>query len=178
MARTAPQKQAAKRRASKGRASRVRTTRSAVLRRPPEKGLQRLQHNARGMWRDSLELSPLWILLFVLVSTWCLLPRQVFFVPTVEAGSTAGRTYIADTDLSVPNEAQTEALQQRARDEVLPVYDFDRAIEADRRRELAQLFEAGRTALAPPVERHTVVERQTTPEADWARRAPARRPST
>ena len=105
--------------------SKRRSTRTAVMRRPPEKGLPRLQHNVRGLWRDSLELSPLWIVLFVLASTWCLLPRQVFFVPMVEAGSIAARTYIADQDLSVPNEAQTEVMQRRARDEVLPVYDFD-----------------------------------------------------
>ncbi len=127
-----------------------RGTRTGVLRRPPEKGLPRLQHSLRRAWRQSLELSPLWIVLFVLVSTWCLLPRRVFFVPPVEAGAIAPRTYIADRDLSVPNDAETRALQKRVRDDVLPVYDFDRAIEADRRRQLAQLFEAGRAALAPP----------------------------
>ena len=146
MGKAKSQKPGSKRRASPNRASRGRATRTAVMRRPPEKGLPRLQHNMRGMWRDSLELSPLWIVLFVLVSTWCLLPRQVFFVPTVEAGSIAGRTYIADKDLSVPNEAQTEALQRRARDEALPVYDFDRGLEVEVRRQLAELFAAGRAA--------------------------------
>ncbi len=129
-----------------------RSTRTGVLRRPPEKGWPRLQYNVRRAWRGSLELSPLWIVLFVLASTWCLLPRWVFFVPAVEPGSIAARTYIADDDLSVPNESATQAVQRRARDEVLPVYDFDRSIEADRRRQLAQLFEAGRLALAPPQE--------------------------
>lgn len=137
---------------TKKQSSKRRATRTGVMRRPPEKGLPRLQYNLRRRWRNSLELSPLWIVLFVLAATWCLLPRQVFFVPTVEAGSIATRTYIADKDLSVPNEAQTEVLQQRARDEVLPVYDFDRAVEADRQRDLAQFFEAGRAALAPSEE--------------------------
>ncbi len=127
-----------------------RSTRTGVLRRPPEKGWPRLQHKLRRAWRGSLELSPLWIVLFVLASTWCLLPRWVFFAPVVEPGSIAARTYIADDDLSVPNESATLAVQRQARDEVLPVYDFDRAVEADLRRQLAQLFEAGRMALAPP----------------------------
>ena len=129
-----------------------RSARSAMLRRPPKKGLPRIQHQLRRSWRELLERSPLWIVLFVLVSTWCLLPRQFFFSPPVESGAIAGRTYIATEDLSVPNESATRAVQQRARDEVLPVYDFDRAIEADARSQLAQLFEAGRAALAPPAE--------------------------
>ncbi|MEM7584442.1 MAG: HDIG domain-containing metalloprotein [Acidobacteriota bacterium] len=127
-----------------------RAARSAVLRRPPEKGLPRLQHNLRSSWRELLEKSPLWILLFVLIATWCLLPRRVFFVEPVEPGSIATRTYIADEAISVTNESATRRLQERAREEVLPVYDFDRAIGADARRQLAQLFEAGRLVLAPP----------------------------
>ncbi len=126
-----------------------RSTRTGVLRRPPEKGWPRLLYKMRQTWRAGLELKPLWIVLFVSVSTWCLLPRWVFFVPTVEPGSIATRTYLADEDLSVPNESATRAVQTQARDEVLPVYDFDRAVEADLRRQLAQLFEAGRSALAP-----------------------------
>ncbi len=137
---------------SQGSGSGKRAARSAMLRRPPKKGLPRLQHQLREGWRELLERSPLWIVLFVLASTWCLLPRQLFFVPLVESGAIAARTYIAAEDLSVPNESATRALQQRVREEVLPVYDFDRAIEADARRQLAQLFEVGRAELAPPAE--------------------------
>lgn len=137
---------------SRGSGTGKRGPRSAMLRRPPKKGIPRLQHQLRKGWRELLERSPLWIVLFVLASTWCLLPRQLFFEPKIVSGTIAGRTYIAADDLSVPNEPATRALQQRARDEVLPVYDFDRAIEADARRQLAQLFEAGRAALAPSAE--------------------------
>ncbi len=127
-----------------------RSTRTGVLRRPPAKGLPRLQYKLRQTWRASLELNPLWVVLFVSVSTWCLMPRWSFFVPEIEPGSIATRTFIAAGDLSVPNESATRAVQARARDEVLPVYDFDRAVEVDLRRQLAQLFEAGRAALEPP----------------------------
>ena len=129
-----------------------RATRTGVLRRPPAKGLPRLQYKLRQGWRASLELNPLWMVLFLLVSTWCLMPRWSFFVPEVEPGAIATRTFIAADDLSVPDESATLAVQTRARDEVLPVYDFDRAVEADLRRQLAQLFEAGRVALTPPVD--------------------------
>ena len=127
-----------------------RSTRTGVLRRPPEKGLPRLQYVVRRTWRRGLELNPLWVVLFVVASTWCLLPQWVYFVPTVEPGSIAARTYIADENLSWPNESATHALQEQARDEVLPLYDVDRAVEADLRRQLSQLFEAGRAELAPP----------------------------
>ncbi len=131
-----------------GRAAGSRSARSGVLRRPPAKGLPRLRHNLRCWWQAALERSLLWVLLFVAVSTWSLLPRQAFLVPRVEAGSIAGRTYIADRDLSLTDEAATRNLQQGARDEALPVYDFDRGFEAERRRQLGELFEAGRAAFS------------------------------
>ncbi len=138
-----------------------RGTRHAVMRRPPEGRLPRMQHSLRRWWRNLLEQSPLWIVLFVLISTWCLLPDRIFFEERVEPGTIAARTYIADQDLSVPNEEATRELQEQAREKVLPVYDFDRSIEADRRRQLAVLFETGRLALAPPPE-----SSEDSPEAD------------
>ncbi len=154
-----------------------RSTRTGVLRRPPEKGLPRLQYLVRRAWRRCLELNPLWVVLFVLASTWCLLPQWVYFVPTVEPGSIAGRTYIADADISVPNESATRAVQAQARDEVLPVYDFDRAVEADLRRQLAQLFEAGRAALAPPEEETpAAATAEPTPPAKLRELPPATAP--
>ena len=137
---------------SQGQDTPRRSTRNAVLRRPPETRLARLQHNLRRSWRSLLERSPLWIVLFVLVSTWCLLPARLLFEELVEPGTIATRTYIADQELSVPNEEATRQLQEQAREKALPVYDFDRSIEADRRRQLAQLFDAGRLALAPETE--------------------------
>ena len=73
----------------------TRGVRSTVLRRPPKKGWPRLLHRLRCWWRDLLEVSPIWVLLFVLVSTWSLLPRRTFFVPRVEPGTIAARTFIA-----------------------------------------------------------------------------------
>ena len=69
-----------------------RSARSAVVRRPPARGWPRLRHRALCWWQETLERSPVWVLIFVAVSTWALLPRQAFLVPRVEAGSIAGRT--------------------------------------------------------------------------------------
>ena len=127
--------------------SNVRTTRSGVLRRPPARGWPKFKHTLRQRWRRLLETCPVWIALFAAVATWCLLPRTAFLVPKVEEGTIASRTYLADRDLSIPNEAATLDLQQKAEAQVPPVYDLDRSIELERRRQLASLFEAGRAAL-------------------------------
>ncbi len=127
--------------------------RDGVLRRPPAKGLPRLQHQLRRRWRRLLEASPVWVVLFMLIATWCLLPERAVLVPKVAAGSIAARTYTAERDLSVANEAATRELQMSAEQGVLPVYDFDRGVEADHRRQLAELFETGRRIFqGPPVE--------------------------
>jgi putative nucleotidyltransferase with HDIG domain len=107
-----------------------------------------LKHNVRRYWNRALEACPVWIALFVTVVTWCLLPRNAFLVPQVEEGSIANRTFIADRDLSIPNEAATSSLQQQAEEKVPSVYDFDTSSELERRRQLSALFEAGRAALA------------------------------
>lgn len=117
-------------------------------RRRPTKGLPKLQHDLRQGWRRVLEVCSLWLVVFIGVSTWSLLPRSAFLVPRVEAGSIAGRTILADADLSVTNESATEVLQRQAEEAVPPIYDFDTELLPDRRQQLAALFEAGRAASA------------------------------
>lgn len=139
-----------------------RATRTAVLRRPPAKGLPRLLHQLRSGWRRLLEISPFWVVMFLLVSTWCLLPRRAFFVPRAEAGSIADRTYVADRDLSIPDQDATLLLQQGARENVLPIYDFNRSRALERRSDLAALFQAGRALLAETADK---AERKPTGRA-------------
>ena len=119
---------------------------SSGPRRRPTEGLPKLQHDVRMAWRRVLELWILWLVIFVVVSTWSLLPRSAFLVPRVEEGSIASRTILADADLSVPNESATAVLQRQAQEAVPPIYDFDTELLAERRQQLAALFEAGRAA--------------------------------
>lgn len=137
------------RKVGKNRGGNGRSGRTGVLRRPPQEGLPRLRHALRQSWLSLLEACPVWLVFFVLVGTWCLLPRSAFFAPRVEAGSVASRTYIATRDLAVPNEEATRLLQQQARERVPAVYDLSKGLTLERRRQLATLFEAGRAALAP-----------------------------
>lgn len=122
-------------------------TRSAMIRRPPSGGLPLLRLRTRRFWRDLLERRSLWITLFVLVGTWALLPQRLLYVPSLEPGEVADRTWIADRDLQVENEEQTQNLRQQARERVLPIYDLDRSAEDERRGRLATLFAAGRQLL-------------------------------
>lgn len=131
----------------KGRGGNARPGRTGALRRPPQDGLPKALHALRQGWKSVLEICPLWLVLFLLAGTWCLLPRSAFFAPRVEAGTVATRTYIATRQLSVPNEEATRLLQQQAREKVPSVYDFNRGLVVERRRQLATLFEAGRAAM-------------------------------
>ncbi|MEM8964353.1 MAG: HDIG domain-containing metalloprotein [Acidobacteriota bacterium] len=113
------------------------------------------QRLRRG-WLGLMLRPSVWVALFVVAGTWALLPRPIFFAPAVDAGSIATRTYIATETLTVADDEATAALQERARGEVLPVYDFDRELEVRRREQLAALFTTGRE----------IVERETTAPVD------------
>ncbi|MEM9555878.1 MAG: HDIG domain-containing metalloprotein [Acidobacteriota bacterium] len=125
-----------------------RATRSAVMRRPPTGGWPLWRHRLRRGWRELLETPWPWLILFALVAVFCMLPQRVLLLPDVDAGQIAPRTYVADRDIVVIDQAATAEIQERARQEQLPIYDADRSIESERRRDLAALFAAGR-ALEP-----------------------------
>lgn len=109
---------------------------------------RRLGRRTDRIWRRLLDSAPLWILLFVLVGLWLSTPREALFVPRVDPGSIAGRDYVAPRDLLVPDEETTLEKRQRAREEVLAVYDFDAGAVEERVRDLGRLFEAGRRIAA------------------------------
>lgn len=128
-----------------------RTTRNTGLRRAHDSRLGRFLHRMGEGWGALLEVSPFWIVLFLAVATWSLLPRTQFFIPKLVPGEIAGRTILAERDLTVADEAETRRVQARVRQEVRPVYDLDRGLEAVRRLQLAELFTAGRSLLADRV---------------------------
>jgi putative nucleotidyltransferase with HDIG domain len=81
------------------------------------------------------------------VGTWSLLPAGLFFVPAVEPGTIAGRDFVAPEELLVPDEEAAQEKQRRAREDVLPVYDYDPAVWTEVDGALAALFAAGRREL-------------------------------
>lgn len=96
-------------------------------------------------WRRLLEMPSLWLVVFVVLCGWALAPRAWVFAPDVGVGMIADRDYIAPEDLLVPDDESTQARQQRARDEVLPVYDFDP--EPPTSGQISTLFARGRELL-------------------------------
>ena len=101
----------------------------------------------------------------MLVGTWALAPSRPWgLAPQATAGSIASRDFVAPHDALVLDGEATAAKQQRTRDEVLPVYDFDPAA-ATRRWTSSSLF----ARLAPRVA-------QDLAEPSRRRSRPARQP--
>jgi putative nucleotidyltransferase with HDIG domain len=121
------------RRESTARLALLRASRTAKLRR----------WLGTGHWRRALEAPWIWVGLLLLLGTWALAPGAVFS-RRVTPGSVAGHDYVAPRDLLLNEEAATAAKQEQARQKVLPVYDLDSAVSAQRDRQLEELFAEGR----------------------------------
>ncbi len=102
----------------------------------------------RDLWDRALEMPFLWLALFLVLGAWCLLPGAFLFTHRVEPGTIAERDYIASRDLLLLDRNATQAKQQKERDAVLPLYDFDPGAFQDSDRKLADLFGLGRRLLA------------------------------
>jgi putative nucleotidyltransferase with HDIG domain len=115
-----------------------------VVGRPAQSRLNRLACWIQDAWRRTLELRFLWILVYLLVGTWALMPRFEAVGRPVVAGDIAAREYIATQDLMVPDQATTAERRRQAREAVLAVYDRDVALRASVDRGLETLFRTGR----------------------------------
>ena len=122
--------------------------RPAVVRRSGRRSAARFATRVSVGWTGLLEMAPLWVALFLLLGTWSLLPTGLLFVPRVAAGSIAGRDFVAPNDLLLPDEATTAEKQRRARDDVLPVYDYDPGVLSELDADVGKLFAEGRQRLA------------------------------
>jgi hypothetical protein len=114
---------------------------------PPAARWDRLLSGALGTWQRWLRRDQLWIVVFVLVGTWALAPSRPWGQATqATAGSIAARDFVAPHDALVLDRDATAAKQRRARDGVLPVYDYDPAAADRTVQELERLFAVGRAA--------------------------------
>ena len=120
------------------------------LRRDPRRDLRVWLQRAAVVWQAALGTPAVWVGLLLLLGTFALLPSGFFFAHRATPGSIATRDWVASRDLLLPDEEATRAKQQKAREDVLPLYDFDRGVATDRDRQLAALFGLGRRRLAAP----------------------------
>jgi hypothetical protein len=105
----------------------------------------------RAVWDRMLERRPLWVAVFVVVGMWVLIPESLFQHRDVSVGQIASRDYPAPRDLLIPDELTTEDRRARAREGVLPVYDFDEALAQQVEDQLTRLFARGRELVEQPV---------------------------
>lgn len=110
------------------------------------------RQRARDVWDRIVEMPFLWLGLFLVVGTWCLLPGAFLFSRRAEPGSIADRDYVASRDLLLNDDQATRAKQEEAREAVRPVYDFDPGVIAERDAQVARLFAQGRRVLAHAAE--------------------------
>ncbi|MFL6193159.1 MAG: hypothetical protein ACJ75H_03225, partial [Thermoanaerobaculia bacterium] len=102
----------------------------------------------RDSWDRAMEAPLLWLPLLLVLGTWCLLPGAFLFSNRAVPGTIADRDYVASRDLLLDDEEATRAKQREARERVLPVYDLDPGIIAERDAQVAQLFSRNRRLLA------------------------------
>ena len=115
-----------------------------VVRRPAQSRLNRAVAWLQESWRRTLEVQTLWVVVYLVVGTWALMPRLIALGSAVSPHEIAQREDVAIEDLMVPDEATTAERQRAARDSVLPVYDRDVAFSRSLDRGLEALFQTGR----------------------------------
>ena len=103
---------------------------------------------SRDIWDRAVEMPLLWLALFLVLGTWCLLPGAFLFSNRAVPGTIADRDYVASRDLLLDDDEATSAKQREARDQVLPVYDLDPGAIGERDAQMAQLFSRSRRLLA------------------------------
>ncbi|HXO22510.1 MAG TPA: hypothetical protein VOA87_21525, partial [Thermoanaerobaculia bacterium] len=116
----------------------------SVLRRSRQSPWRRWAQRGADLWNAALGLPALWLVLFLLAGTWCVMPSGFLFAPRARAGAIADQDYVAPRDLLLLDEESSRAKEARAREAVPAVYDFDPEIQADRDRRLEALFRRGR----------------------------------
>jgi putative nucleotidyltransferase with HDIG domain len=104
----------------------------------------------RDLWERALGLPLLWLGVFLLLGTWCLVPGAFLFIKRAQAGTIADHDYVASRDLLLNDDEATRRKQAEARGAVLPVYDLDPGATAEQEARLAQLFAQGRRLLGRP----------------------------
>ena len=101
----------------------------------------------RDLWERAIEMPLLWLGVFLIVGTWCLVPGAFLFTKRAQAGTIADHDYVASRDLLLNDDEATRHKQGEARNAVLPVYDLDQGAASEYEGRMAQLFDRGRRVL-------------------------------
>ncbi len=102
--------------------------------------IQRGLEEGAGWWDSLLGLPLLWAFIAVMGCTWLVLPRIGGGPPDWQPGDVAGFDLVIPFDITLPDEAATEAARQEARVSVYPVYDLEPRVRVELEDELRVLF--------------------------------------
>jgi len=108
--------------------------------------IQRGLEERSGWWDRLLDLPMLWAAIAVLGCTWLLLPGGGGRLPEWVPGEVATFDVIITSDMTLPDEAATEAVREEARSAVLPVYDLEPRLSRELTDEVRVVFAACRAA--------------------------------
>jgi putative nucleotidyltransferase with HDIG domain len=111
--------------------------------------IQRGLAERSGQFDRLLDLPLLWAVVAIVGCTWLLLPRVGGYLPDWAPDDVATFDVVVPRDVTLPDEAATEAVREEARAAVLPVYDFEPRLEVDLSESIAVLFAACRDGTAP-----------------------------
>lgn len=109
--------------------------------------IQRGLQERAGWWDRLLSRPLLWAVVAVVGCSWLVLPRIGGGLPEWLPGEVATFDVLVPRDLSLPDEAATEAVREEARASVRPLYDFEPRLRVELEDELHILFEACRERL-------------------------------
>jgi putative nucleotidyltransferase with HDIG domain len=106
--------------------------------------IQRGLEERSSLWGRLLGTPLLWAVVAVAACSLLLMPRVGRHLPEWESGEVATQDVVLPYDLTLPDEAATEALREEARAAVLPVYDFEPRLQLELAEGIGQLFSACR----------------------------------
>lgn len=114
----------------------------------PVSRIQRGLEEPSSVWGRLLRLPLLWALVAVVACSLLLMPRIGRHLPEWDTGEVATQDVVVPYDLTLPDEAATEALRAEARAAVLPVYDFEPRLQLELAEGVGQMFSACRAGAA------------------------------
>ncbi len=110
-----------------------------------------LGSRARDFRDRVLESSFFWVLIFLAVGTWILAPGNLlesFDASAWQEGIIASKDYEAPVDLPIEDKETTLQKRRKAKEDVLPVYDFDPGLATETVQKFETLFAEGRRLIA------------------------------
>jgi len=115
--------------------------------RSPASRIQRGLEERVGWWDRLLDRPVLWALIAIVGISMLVLPRVGAGPPEWEPGDVASFDLVIPYDISLRDEAATEAARAEARESVVPVYDLEPRLRVDIEEQLHVFFAACRDAL-------------------------------